>query len=85
MTVTTEKNLITNTTNRTVYQPVIPKNWRLRSGYLSEGNSDFESVHVLIGQFLTDRHSPDPLPDSSLLTENAKFQWGYGKPLDKGD
>lgn len=72
-----------NTANQTVHQPVTPSNWRLRPGYLSEGDSDFESVHVLIGQFLADRHSPDPLPDASLLTENPKFEWGYGKPLEK--
>ncbi|QKD82152.1 hypothetical protein HPC62_08035 [Thermoleptolyngbya sichuanensis A183] len=57
--------------------------WRLRPGYLSEGDSDFESVHVLIGQFLADRHSPDPLPDDSLLTENTEFRWGAQKPLEK--
>jgi len=34
------------------FQPTF--NWRLRPGYLSEGNSDFESVHVLIGEFLAD-------------------------------
>ncbi|GET38957.1 hypothetical protein [Microseira wollei] len=72
-----------NTTNQTVHQSVTPSNWRLRPGYLSEGDSDFESVHVLIGQFLADRHSPAPLPDASLLTENAKFEWGCGKPLEK--
>lgn len=57
--------------------------WRLRPGYLSAGDSDFESVHVLIGQFLADRHSPDPLPDDSLLAKNADFNWGEGKPLEK--
>ncbi|BAY78783.1 hypothetical protein NIES25_52610 [Nostoc linckia NIES-25] len=72
-----------STATQTINQLVTPKNWRLRPGYLSEGDSDFESVHVLIGQFLADRHSPDPLPDTSLLTENTQFQWGYGKPLEK--
>ena len=72
-----------NAIDQIVVQPIAPSNWRLRPGYLSEGDSDFESVHVLIGQFLADRHSPDPLPDASLLTENAKFEWGYGKPLEK--
>lgn len=72
-----------STVNQTVHQPVSPSNWRLRPGYLSEGDSDFESVHVLIGQFLADRHSSDPLPDASLLAENAKFEWGQGKPLEK--
>jgi len=72
-----------NTTDQTIGQSIAPSNWRLRPGYLSESDSDFESVHVLLGQFLADRHSPNPLPDTSLLTENAKFEWGYGKPLEK--
>lgn len=63
--------------------PNTTSTWRLRPGYLSEGNSDFESVHVLIGQFLADRHSPDPLPDDSLFSENAEFRWGADKPLEK--
>lgn len=57
--------------------------WQLRPGYLSEGYSDFESVHVLLGRFLADRHSSAPLPDSSLLAENSFFEWGQGKPLEK--
>ncbi len=31
-------------------------NWRSQSGYLSAGHSDFESVHILLGRFLCDRH-----------------------------
>ena len=69
--------------NQSVYSPNTLSDWRLCPGYLSEGDSDFESVHVLIGQFLADRHSPDPLPDASLLIENSKFEWGSGKPLEK--
>ncbi len=72
-----------NILNQAVDQPVRTSDWRLRPGYLSEGNSDFESVHVLLGQFLVDRHSPDPLPDASLFLENSKFQWGAGRPLEK--
>ena len=59
------------------------KNWRLRPGYLSEGESDFESVHVLLGQFLADRHSPDPLSDRALMQDSSKFEWGEGVPLEK--
>ena len=65
------------TVNRTT------NNWRSRPGYLAEGGSDFESVHILLGRFLQDRHSPDPLPDKTLQTENANFRWGEGKPLEK--
>lgn len=72
-----------DTTDQMIVQPIAFRNWRLRPGYLSESDSDFEAIHVLIGQFLADRHSPNPLPDTSLLTENTKFEWGYGKPLEK--
>ena len=58
-------------------------NWRSQPGYLAEGGSDFESVHILLGRFLSDRHSPDPLPDKTLQTENTNFKWGKGKPLEK--
>jgi hypothetical protein len=64
-----------NATEQTIVQPIASSNWRLRPSYLSESDSNFESVHVLIGQFLADRHSSNPLPDTSLLTENAKFEW----------
>ncbi|MGF1480834.1 MAG: hypothetical protein ACFB4I_15340 [Cyanophyceae cyanobacterium] len=57
--------------------------WRLKPGYFCEGGSDFESVHILMGRFLADRHSPAPLPERSLLDENANFEWGGGKPLEK--
>jgi hypothetical protein len=70
-------------TNQIIYASEAKRNWRLRSGYLSDGDSDFEAVHILIGQFLADRHSPDPLPDALLLSENPNFRWGEGKPLEK--
>ena len=59
------------------------ENWRSQPGYLAEGGSDFESVHILLGRFLGDRHSSDPLPDKTLQIENANFKWGQGKPLEK--
>ncbi|MGA9381670.1 MAG: hypothetical protein WBV73_23150 [Phormidium sp.] len=31
--------------------------WRLTPGYLSQGCSDFESVHILLGRFLAVRGS----------------------------
>jgi hypothetical protein len=60
-----------------------PANWRLHPGYLSEGGSNFESVHILLGRFLADRHSADPLSDRSLLEDNSTFEWGKEKPLEK--
>lgn len=57
--------------------------WRLKPGYLSQGGSEFESIHILLGRFLADRHSRDPLSHRSLLGDNPKFAWGLGKPLEK--
>ncbi|MEB3277925.1 MAG: hypothetical protein VKK42_03250 [Lyngbya sp.] len=71
------------TFNSTPQSQNIIGEWRSRPGYLNECDSDFESVHVLMGQFLADRHSPDPLPDTSLLSENPTFEWGKGRPLEK--
>ena len=72
-----------NPVSSTLPQQTAVDTWRSRPGYLSEGDSDFKSVHVLMGQFLADRHSADPLPDDSLLLENPAFEWGKGKPLEK--
>ncbi|MDJ0732779.1 MAG: hypothetical protein QNJ47_01630 [Nostocaceae cyanobacterium] len=58
-------------------------NWRLKPGYLSQGGSEFESIHILLGRFLADRHSPSPLNNKSLLADNSLFNWGIGKPLEK--
>jgi len=57
--------------------------WRLRPGYFSAAGSEFESIHILLGRFLADRTSPDPLGDPPLLTENERFAWGEGQPLEK--
>ena len=57
--------------------------WRLSPGFLSAGGSEFESVHILLGRFLADRHAPDPLGDLSLLGQNPGFRWGEGQPLEK--
>ncbi|MFB2838505.1 hypothetical protein ACE1CA_28785, partial [Aerosakkonemataceae cyanobacterium BLCC-F167] len=59
------------------------ENWRLTPGYLSQGCSDFESVHILLGRFLADRHSENPLQEKSLLSENGSFDWGQSQPLEK--
>ena len=61
--------------------PISP--WRLTPGYVSNGGSEFESVHILLGRFLADRVSPDPLGDPSLVGDNPSFQWGEGQPLEK--
>lgn len=52
------------------------KDWRLESGYLSTAGSDFESSHILLGRFIADRCSPNPLVEQSLTAENTTFEWG---------
>ncbi|MEM9088023.1 MAG: hypothetical protein AAGC93_04690 [Cyanobacteria bacterium P01_F01_bin.53] len=59
------------------------QHWRHQPGYISSGGSEFESIHILLGRFLSDRHSPDPLGDRPLLSDNATFEWGEGAPLEK--
>jgi GMP synthase-like glutamine amidotransferase len=57
--------------------------WRLQSGYLSASGSEAESIHILLGRFLADRDSPNPLVERSLLDANPAFAWGQGQPLEK--
>lgn len=59
------------------------QNWRSRMGYLTEGGSDFESIHILLGYFLADHDSPNPLPEQTLLSEDGKLEWGQGPILEK--
>ncbi|MEM8719991.1 MAG: hypothetical protein AAGE84_11870 [Cyanobacteria bacterium P01_G01_bin.39] len=58
-------------------------NWRLTPGYIEDSGSDVESVHILLGRFLTDRDSIDPLPEKELFAADAKFEWGHAQPLEK--
>jgi GMP synthase-like glutamine amidotransferase len=64
-------------------QTLTEDGWRSTPGYVCEGGSDFESAHILLGRFLADRHSEDPLPDLPLTSENPNFEWGKGLPLEK--
>ena len=57
--------------------------WRLTPGYLHEGRSDFESAHILLGRFLADRTSEDPLAEKELFAEDGIFEWGHAQPLEK--
>jgi len=57
--------------------------WRTTPGFFATGHSDFESVHVLLGRFLADRYSSDPLPDTPLLAPGGSFAWGSAPPLEK--
>lgn len=60
-----------------------PADWRLTPGYLHEGRSDFESAHILLGRFLADRTSEDPLLEKELFASDGIFEWGHAKPLEK--
>lgn len=57
--------------------------WRLASGYLHPGYADFESVHILLGRFLADRTSGNPLVEKELFSPDGIFEWGHAKPLEK--
>lgn len=67
----------------------LPKNkiktadWRLTPGYLHSGFADFESAHILLGHFLADRTSENPLSEKELLGQDGIFEWGHVKPLEK--
>jgi hypothetical protein len=50
---------------------------------LHEGRSDFESAHILLGRFLADRTSEDPLLAKELFANDGIFEWGHAKPLEK--
>lgn len=70
--------------------PVKPDNqqissppWRLTPGYCADSGSDVESVHILLGRFLTDRNSADPLSEKDLFSTDGQFEWGYAQPLEK--
>jgi hypothetical protein len=58
------------------------KDWRSLPGYIINDAIEFESVHSLLGYFLKDRNSPNPLPEKSLF-KDGKFEWGEHQPLEK--
>jgi hypothetical protein len=58
-------------------------NWRLTPGYLHQGYTDFESAHILLGRFLADRTSVNPLSEKELFAFDNIFEWGHEKPLEK--
>jgi GMP synthase-like glutamine amidotransferase len=71
------------TSNTSKSAPTTTPEWRLKPGYLSKNGSDFESVHILLGRFLADRTSDDPLAEKELFSEDGIFEWGYAQPLEK--
>jgi hypothetical protein len=57
--------------------------WRSAPGYLREGGSDLESILILMGRFLADRSSQDPLLEKPLFSEDGTFDWGKAPSLEK--
>ncbi|MEP1472463.1 MAG: hypothetical protein ABJK25_15950 [Halieaceae bacterium] len=57
--------------------------WRMRPGILGKHSSSQQSVHTLLGYFLSDRDSPTPFPGRDLLIDQNLFQWGIAPPLEK--
>ena len=48
--------------------------WRLTPGYLHSGYADFEGSHILLGRFLADRTSEDPLLEKELFAPDSIFE-----------
>jgi GMP synthase-like glutamine amidotransferase len=71
------------TANKSQHHQTTTADWRLTSGYLHEGFADFESVHILLGRFLADRTSENPLSEKELFALDGIFEWGHAKPLEK--
>lgn len=57
--------------------------WRMQPGILGKHSSSQQSVHTLLGYFLSDRDSPTPFPGRDILVEQELFQWGVAPPLEK--
>jgi GMP synthase-like glutamine amidotransferase len=57
--------------------------WRMRPGILGKHSSSQQSVHTLLGYFLSDRDSPTPFPGRDVLIDQHLFQWGIAPPLEK--
>jgi GMP synthase-like glutamine amidotransferase len=57
--------------------------WRARTGILSPHASSPQSVHALLGYFLSDRRSATPFPGRDSLAFEGLFDWGLAPPLEK--
>jgi GMP synthase-like glutamine amidotransferase len=57
--------------------------WRTRPGILGRHSASQQSVHALLGYFLSDRESATPFPGRDFLTDQRLFQWGIAPPLEK--
>ncbi len=57
--------------------------WRTHPGILGHHAASPQSIHALLGYFLTDRDSPTPFPGRDFLVEGGLFEWGVAPPLEK--
>lgn len=57
--------------------------WRTRPGILGHHAASPQSIHALLGYFLSDRDSPTPFPGRDVLLEGGLFEWGVAPPLEK--
>jgi len=57
--------------------------WRTRPGILGAHAASFQSIHALLGYFLSDRGSPTPFPGRDGLVDARLFEWGVAPPLEK--
>ena len=53
--------------------------WRISS----DTYSTFESAHILLGYFLADRTSENPISDEHPFPPNGILEWEYNEPLEK--
>jgi hypothetical protein len=57
--------------------------WRTKPGILGAHAASFQSIHALLGYFLSDRVSPTPFPGRDGLVDARLFEWGVAPPLEK--
>lgn len=57
--------------------------WRTTPGILGKYPTSPQSVHALLGYFLSDRESPSPFPGRDILIDNGLFEWGVAPPLER--
>ncbi|MEP4484318.1 MAG: hypothetical protein ABJ013_01710 [Halioglobus sp.] len=78
---------MTQPKNRNNEQPAYTQfeqlGWRTRPGILAKQATSAQSVHALLGYFLSDRSSPSPFPGRDMLLDSGLFEWGVAPPLER--
>jgi GMP synthase-like glutamine amidotransferase len=57
--------------------------WRTTPGILGHHAASPQSIHALLGYFLSDRSSPTPFPGRDVLVDQRIFEWGLAPPLER--